>query len=426
MFGAFCPSLLGQPAAAAGITWDLDHAFTGGTLPTNATYARTGSATYTNSSGKIATATANTARFDYTKGASPTAMGLLIEKAATNLFTDSTDFAAAASWNKTRCSPVDNDATSPDNTADATQIADDASTGGNSVHINQTVTVSTSTGYTLSSFAISDNLDFHAHAAVSFTTPANGQVWYNLSTGAVGTQDTGLTGAIEDHGGGWYRCITMFTTDATDTSGSIRLHVCDNDNDINVPLDGTSTIHAWGAQFEACSYATSYIHTSGATATRGASTCIDATVADWDAAGGTLYYEFTVPVNWVAGDAEYYLSHDDGTANEKIEILVNASGSAQLIVTDGGTPTATLTLSAVAAGTTYKVAARIKADDMAAIISGGSVQTDSDTGGSLPTIDTRNYGHDYAGANQCNGWLRAIKFAGSYYADNTELGTLVA
>jgi hypothetical protein len=197
--------------------------------------------------------------------------GLMLEsEARTNLITYSEDF-TDASWTLGRA-VVALDAVGPDGVANsAATLTDNSATGSNTSYIDETFTVSTSTAYTFSIFAKADQLsDVHLRA-IGFTTPAEGGVYFDLSAGAVGTEDTGYTGNIQNFGNGWYRCSLTFTTDAADTSGTVRVFIADGES-LVVDLDGTSSILIYGAQFEAGSTPSSYMPTEGATFTRNAET----------------------------------------------------------------------------------------------------------------------------------------------------------
>ncbi|MCQ6458443.1 phage head spike fiber domain-containing protein, partial [Vibrio parahaemolyticus] len=85
--------------------------------------------------------------------------------------------------------------------------------------------------------------------------------------GTVGTANAGLTGEIEDFGNGWHRCSVTFTTDATDTTGTIRVFLADGES-LSITRDGTSSVLVYGAQLEAGSTPSSYMPTSGGTYTR--------------------------------------------------------------------------------------------------------------------------------------------------------------
>ena len=200
--------------------------------------------------------------------------GILHEsEARTNLVTYSQDF-TDASWTKSNTGTLALDATGPDGQANsAVTLVDSGATGTGVLLIDSSsLTVPTSTNYTISIFAKADQLSWMRLGAQNFTS--NAEAWFDLSTGSVGTTAGAqlVTQGIEDCGNGWYRCHVVFTSDATDTTGNIRIVVGDGDNDATVDFDGTSSILIYGAQFEAGSTPSSYIPTSGASSSRAAET----------------------------------------------------------------------------------------------------------------------------------------------------------
>ena len=175
--------------------------------------------------------------------------GIQIEsEARTNLLAESNDF--ATTWTLVNGALTAADATGPDGAASMTLLNDDSATGTGEVYVDYAVTVSTTTAYTFSVFVKADQLAFVALGTENFTTPASGETFFNLTTGASATVAAGHTATIENFGGGIYRCAITFTTDAADTTGNLRIYVSDGDTDITVDLDGTSSVHIYGAQFE--------------------------------------------------------------------------------------------------------------------------------------------------------------------------------
>ena len=100
------------------------------------------------------------------------------------------------------------------------------------------------------------------------------------------------------------------------------------------------------------------------------------------------------------------MSLHDGTADNVVEVVRTTAGAVSLIVTSGGVNQATLALGTVANGTRFKVAFRVKDNDIAAVITGGTVQ--ADTAANLPPITTLNCGSDHAGANSWSSTIAAL------------------
>lgn len=211
--------------------------------------------------------------------------GLLVEsEARTNLITQSNAF--TTTWTDSNATPASAAATGPDGETSMWNLVDDGGTGTGEVYLDFAVTVAVDTTYTFSAYVKANDLSWCALGTENFTTPGNVETYFDLSTGAVGTEGTGHTATISDEGGGIYRISITFTSDSSDTSGNVRIYVADADTDNTVDLDGTSSIYVYGAQleqgklisagppatYEDAPTPSSYIPTNGATATRGAET----------------------------------------------------------------------------------------------------------------------------------------------------------
>ena len=196
--------------------------------------------------------------------------GLLAEsEARTNLVTYSEDF-TDASWTKAAAS-VALDALGPDGVA--TSAATVTADGTAAQHyVAQVGVVANSTKTTFSTFAKAGSSGF-IHLLV---TGQNIYAQFDLSDGSLVNSSAG-TGTLhsttaEDVGNGWWR----FSMTATQTAGGaadIRIYGLDAAQAAAGPSETSSgTILLYGAQVETGSVPSSYIPTSGATATRAAET----------------------------------------------------------------------------------------------------------------------------------------------------------
>jgi hypothetical protein len=132
---------------------------------------------------------------------------------------------------------------------------------------------------------------------------------------------------------------------------------------------------------------TSYIPTTSSTVTRAADVVTDTSTG---ASIRTLYAEFRSP----GLGTQPIVSLDDDTANERIELLTSGTDP-KLLVTDGGSAVADIDAGTVTANTLAKLAARFATDDYAVAVDGGTLQTD--TSGTLPTVDRIRIGSNQAG-----------------------------
>ena len=342
----------------------------------------------------------DTPRIEY--DADGNVLGLLIEESRTNLITYSEDF-TDASWIASG-SDVSGSAEGPDGVSNSAAIlVDDGGGGIISAYLRTDVTVLTATAYTASVFAKADQLGWIAIYARNFTTPANGQVFFDLNNGTVGTESVGISGQIEDFGNGWYRCSITFTTDAADTTGSIRIYPAEADNDSIVDRDGTSSILIYGAQLEAGAFPTSYIPTSGATATRSADVA-SIPVADF----GYNQSEGTVFVEASSYKGIPKLLHlNDGSDSNRAQITASASNVAGYVQATGDSGSF---ISVAGAPTVpFKAALGIETNDMGLTVNGGSVSTD--TSQNVPVSITKlNIGSDSTGASVGQVHIKSIKY----------------
>ena len=235
-------------------------------LPFN--FTRSTSATRVNKDGLIEVVTNNKPRIDFLNDSNG---ALLLEPQRINLVTYSEDFSQGA-WVKTNTTVSSNQVISPDGTLNADKLIATAVSGFHSM--SQTIGSKIAlTPYTFSFFAKADEIGFcvpNISTAFSGTQLA---ALINLSDGTASGVSAGLSVSTEDYGNGWYRIKLTATSQNNTSSFLVTINATNASGVLNFTGDGTSGILLYGAQLEQGSYATSYIPTQGATATRVAETC---------------------------------------------------------------------------------------------------------------------------------------------------------
>ena len=195
----------------------------------------------------------------YGEGATP--RGLLIEEARTNLVDDSEDF-SAASWSGSGVTVTGNDVLAPDGTTTGTKLV---ATSTNAILSDSFTKAASAKTYTATLFAKTGDEQNITLTIDDGNSTNRGRVVFDITDGSVSSTNddgdfTNTSGSVEDFGNGWYR-LRVTTTTNTGTSLRHRFFFTDF---------GTDTCFVWGAQLEEGSFPTSYIQTTGSSATRNA------------------------------------------------------------------------------------------------------------------------------------------------------------
>lgn len=383
-------------------------------LDSRITFTRASDGTHFDSAGILQTASSNVARFDYDP-ATGTPLGLLIEGARTNVTLQSE--ALGTTWTNPGANTTitDNAGVAPDGntTAEDVEHGDDAET------VQQTITASDNTVYTLSAFVKQGTTGSHDFVKIAWldqSAGANGfEVWFNISTGAVGTAQADGTGSytagsatITDVGGGWYRLsaagqIVSGQTDA-------RFEIINTTADAVDTAEATNSVFWWGLDAEVGSFRTSYIATTTGTVVRAADVATMST-SGWynDGGPGTILIEASFsPLKTILATllqidkgAGADRIHFERLNDETVRAHIRASGTTTLEQTssgkfvDGVAARGILTWGASNDGNSaFK----------------GTADT-PDTSVTPPTsLTTLRIGSNHTGVNQPNGSIKQIKY----------------
>jgi hypothetical protein len=313
------------------------------------------------------------------------AKGLLIEEARTNLVAYS-DF--SGDWaGKTQVSLSLNSATSITGQQDAMI----ATSSGTDPYIFDFRSLTAGNNYVGTVWL----------KGVGNTIGRSPRVWFLSNIGSVTSVVADTTPLTSE----WRR----YTTTANCTiSGSCLFRIDFDDTGLSVAGE---QVYAFGAQLEQGSFATSYIPTSGATATRSVDLAsVSVSEFGYNQAQGSVVVEAETFDNSVTNHGDFALvnsgnqndiasgSRSGGTAAGTYTAWFKAGGSAQALLT---------VTSAVTSNTNYKAAFCYAANDFALTVDASAIV--SDTSGTVPTfadevkIGTNTYGY-------LNGHIKSIKY----------------
>jgi len=294
---------------------------------------------------------------------------ILVEPSATNLLPYSEDFSNSA-WTKNNVTLTADYGIAPDGTNTSTRIQYSGSS------------------YILDSFAVSD------YTVSAFVKGVAGQVVrFGIGANVAGGADFTLSGEwqrIEHTGSGG---TIFFSTFGGNTATDFEI---------------------WGAQVETGSVATSYIPTSGSTVTRAADDLVisgSAFSSFYNASEGTVYTE-AVGRGYFDFNSVFAIS--DNTFNESI-YQRTPSNNQVLVVIDGGNVQASLGSSTTPTGTLVRRAASFKLNNFKGSHDG--VDTNSDTSGTIPTVDRLYVGASASAQNKLNGHIKRLIYW-PYHSDS--------
>jgi hypothetical protein len=299
-------------------------------------FTRSGNATRVNSDGLIELVSTNVPRLNYPliDGVVSGCPSLLLEPSRLNVATYSEDFSNGV-YSKLNGTVTTNTAISPD----GTQNADTWTATSGSAQLQGVVVITSGVQYTMSIYLKRKT--------------GTGQVALR------GVSNTSTNITITDE---WQRYSVTLTS--TDTNGRYGVFL----------LNSGDEVYVWGAQLEAGSYATSYIPTQGATATRVAETCNDAGNDQvFNGSEGVLFVEMSALAN-DSTTRRINLRNSSGSNQIRIE-FGNSSNLISAVLFNGANQ-AVINNTSNNILNSNKIAFKYKENDFALWINGVEVGTD--------------------------------------------------
>jgi hypothetical protein len=423
-FSAPSNSAVGHLWAAFGAMLETGNAATS-YIPTPATWtARASIATYYNSTGVLTQAASGVARsthrFDGTNWISA---GPLLEGAQTNLIPGTMN--TTTYWTMVGSATIAQAGTSPTGAADAFTITEPASTSsfGANVATAQIPTITAGTLMTGSVFAKAGTCNILRFFLADQGSPTiSAVVFFNLTSGTIGTTTgvANITSAIQNIGGGWFRCsVSAILSTATTATVLLRMVSADN-----VTTDtGSKTMLFYGPQLETGGLS-SYIPSTTATASRVADTSTSAAVtraeekptvaslAGWyNASEGTMLTEYSLTSVKPLG-IQVAAIFDNGSQSNRIgHFAVNSAGVTATNIDVAGVAQYNHNYSAPVAGTVYRHATGWAANNF--ITARNNTLGTADTSGTIPAVTQLTIGHRGTTTEGLNGHMRRLRVFGA-------------
>ena len=213
------------------------------TVDSRATFLRSSSATVVDQEGFIRTVANNQPRIEFTANGSGECEGLLIEVSKSNQFDNTETFWNTSAWVAESTYVAPNAGVAPDGTYTATRVNDTVD-ATSTFHLLRTagVSVTANTTYTFSMFVKQGELN------VIGLYPLGGGngCHFNVSTGTLGSADTGVTQNIKAFANGWFRVSATTTASSTGTA-SPRIYL---ESPSTNYVGNNNGLFIWGAQWE--------------------------------------------------------------------------------------------------------------------------------------------------------------------------------
>lgn len=385
---------------------DLNFAATK-TLDHRITFTRDSIGTYIGENGLVKYASNNVPRFDHdpTTGES---LGLLIEESGTNTKTNSQVFTSG--WNRTGIEAVTQNTSivTPSGSTDSTGVGVLTESSGGTVHQFYAASSSQVTKYITYSIFAKPNGRSHIQLVTS------GFV-HNLADGTTSGSASGefISAKTEKLSNGWCRCSVVRNHSNSYDQFNVKLS---NGSSTSYSGDGSSGVYIWGVQQEDKAFLTSYIPTSGSTATRAQDTPLitGTNFTDfYNQSEGTLV--LSADIGYLATSNQVAVAFED-TSNVSANFIAmgyntggGGSGHVGAWYNSSGTTSAFASHNiGITINTEFKQAYAYKLNDFSSVANGSTPITDT-SGGLTSLIDRVRFGiYHYDGMT--SGHIRQFKY----------------
>ena len=367
------------------------------------TFSRASGGTFLGSNGLLQTAANNVPRIEY--DATGAVKGLLIEEARTNLQVHSGDFSNSA-WSKAS-STVDTSYVAPDGTSTASKLTGVGGAGATGLYDSNPQ----GTGMSLTCFmkAGSSGVYGWIEGIVGGTSPYG---VFDLENGTV-VHSRQCDASIESVGNGWFRCVLANTTNGI---SFFSAGASDNTYTNSSPWGASSLtpgkfIYVWGAQLESGAFPTSYIPTTGATATRARDLAeIPTSAFGYNNDQGSVAVEFKS--NKPSSDFYGAFVLSDGSPTNRIIHHTFNGGHRGAVVSSGVSEVNVVAGSRGAPSELVKFAVGFSDNNFAASLNGATAVTDTSV--TIPSgLSKLALGYYYptnAQSNMLNGHIKSIQY----------------
>jgi hypothetical protein len=351
-----------------------------------------------------------------------TPKGMYIGRAYTTLESDHR--VAQASWTPTNCNTYFSNYLTIWRAGESTLMRGDNVGGTAQLYVSTPITTAASTRYTVT-FSIAKAIPSRtastrtwAYIAVEGMASQDISAYIDMQTLTFGTVGANVTGYgirsadVGYSGIGWIE----FVSDATDTSAELRVYHAAADLNLTVTRD-LGYIFWHHVNITPGSGLTYHKHVDATPQARGADVLKRTDISDVSATEGVIYMKLLTDPHDTSSEDRTLWSLSDGTANERMELIITG-GKLKLNVVDGGVSQVAMTgATTLAVDTVYETAVYYKANNFQLWLD-GSQDVATDTSGTLPTWTQLNVGSDYNDATQLDAYLQEFKvYAGDFSGD---------